>query len=90
MSGAKKLPGKTLKVPLNNYSKKMLETCHKTTTTKNLRRGQAVFFSVKNKWRQFDTPQMGILKHYSTPSHWRLAVKAGTQASEERGESAGG
>lgn len=48
------------------------------------------FFSVKNKWRQFDTPQMGILKHYSTPSQWRLAVKAGTQASEERGESAGG
>ena len=33
---------------------------------------------------------MGILKHYSTRSHWRLAFKAGTQVSEERGKSAGG
>jgi len=49
-----------------------------------------LFFSVKNKWRQFDPPQMGTLKYYSTWSHWRLAVKAGTQASEEMGESAGG
>ena len=52
--------------------------------------GVKLFFSIKNKWCQFDTPQMGILKHYSTRSHWRPAVKAGTQVSEERLESAGG
>ena len=52
--------------------------------------GASCFFSVKNKWRQFDPPQMGTLKYYSTWSHWRLAVKAGTEASEEMAESAGG
>lgn len=105
MSGATKLAGKTLKVPLNNYSKKRLKNAtQQQTTTKScglnlqpwcstlgcwLVRGK-LFFSVKNKWRQFDPPQMGTLKYYSTWSHWRLAVKAGTQASEEMGESAGG
>ena len=81
----------------------MLKTCHKATTKKlkdwilshDVVRwatdclGVRLFFSVQNKWCQFDTPQMAILKHYSTRSHWRLAVKAGTQASEERAESAG-
>ena len=52
--------------------------------------GVKLFFSVKNKCGQFDTPQTGILKHYSTRSHWRPAVKGGTQVSEESGERAGG